>query len=74
MKMFIFEYIDQVSSNYHTAGGLAIIANDEDHVKDLIKNDPSIEITNEEWKRVIVYELKNEETPKIFVFPDAGCC
>ncbi|MEK4824461.1 hypothetical protein NSS71_07875 [Niallia sp. FSL W8-0951] len=74
MKMFIWQYNDQVSPNYHSGGGLMVIAENEDHVKKLIQADEDIAITEKEWKEVIIYELKNEEEPKVFVFPDAGCC
>ena len=74
MKMFVFEYIDQVSPNYHPEGGLMVIAKDKEQVEELIKEVGDIEIANEEWEKVITYELKNDEQPKVFVFPDAGCC
>jgi hypothetical protein len=74
MNMFVFQCNDQVSENYHSGGGLMVIAKNADHVKELIEKDEFIEITNEEWEKVVVFELKNEEEPRIFVFPDAGCC
>jgi|SRR5579875_864282 len=74
MKMFVFQYLEQVSENFHAGGGLIVIAKDEEHVKELILNEEFIEIKDAEWKDVVVYELKNEEKPRIFVFPDAGCC
>lgn len=74
MKMFVFEYIDQVSPNYHPEGGLMIVAKDKEQLEELIKAEGDIEITNEEWEKVIIYKLANEEEPRVFVFPDAGCC
>lgn len=74
MKMYVFEYIDQVSPNYHTEGGLMVVAKDKDQVIKLIEAEGDIEITSDEWEKVIIYELKNNEEPKVFVFPDAGCC
>lgn len=74
MKMFIFEYLNQVSPNYHPEGGLVVIAKDKEQVIELIKKYGNIEITKEEWEEVIIYELKHNEEPRVFVFPDAGCC
>ena len=74
MKMFVFEYNGQVSENYHAGGGLMVIAKDKDHVNELIKKEEYIEIKDSEWEDVIVYDLKNDEEPRVFVFPDAGCC
>jgi hypothetical protein len=72
--MFVFQYNAQVSENYHSGGGLMVIAKDEEHVKELFENEKYIKIEDDEWNSVVVYELKNDEEPKIFVFPDAGCC
>lgn len=74
MKIFIFERLDKVSYNYHEEGGLAVVAEDVDQVKELIEKEGNIKITEEEWKNVITYELMDNEKPRVFVFPDAGCC
>lgn len=74
MKMFVFEYISKVSDRFHSGGGLMIVAKDKEQVIELIEEYGIIEITEEEWKDVIIYELKNNEKPRIFAFPDAGCC
>ena len=86
MKIFIFENVSEVTDRYHEDGGLAVIAKDKDHVVELLEiNRDEVfcpygytklraTLTDEDWKNVVVYELKNEEEPKIFVFPDAGCC
>lgn len=74
MKMFVFEYIDKVSDRYHSEGGLMVVAKDKEQVVELIEEYGDIEITKEEWKNVIIYELSKDEEPKVFIFPDAGCC
>ena len=74
MRIFIFEDLNQVSSRYHSEGSLAVIAKDKEHVKELIKDYDYIEIMDEEWENVVVYELNGDVEPKIFIFPDAGCC
>lgn len=74
MKMFIFERLNCVSDRYHSQGGLVVIAKDREHVMELIKDYEDIIITKDEWKEVITYDLKNQEEPKLFIFPDAGCC
>ena len=74
MKIFIFENIGNVSSNYHPEGGLVIIADDIDAAKELIKSNPSIIITDNEWEGVESFELAELVEPKYWVMPDAGCC
>lgn len=74
MKVFIFEDVEQVSDNYHAGGGILIVANNKDHAIKLIEQEDYVKVTEEEWEKVVVYELKNNEEPKVIVFPDAGCC
>lgn len=44
MKVFVFEYINQVSPNYHSEGGLMVIAKDKEQVIQLIEDYGDIEI------------------------------
>lgn len=74
MKIFIFESLSTVSPNYHSEGGLAVVAKDKKQVEELIEKQQYIEIDDEEWQDVLIYELKEDAEPKVFVFPDAGCC
>ena len=74
MKMFIFKELSQVSDNYHSEGGLAVIAKDKDQVYQLIEEYGDIEITEDEWHEVWIYDLVGDVEPEVFVFPDAGCC
>lgn len=73
-NIFIFERIGQLSYNYHSEGGLVIIAKDIDEAKEIIKVDKNIQPTEEDWKEVKVYKLKEEVESRYFTFPDAGCC
>jgi len=74
MKVFIFERIEKLTYNWHPEGGLVIIAADIEAAKELIKSDKEIQPTNEEWRHVEIYELKENVTPKFWVMQDAGCC
>jgi hypothetical protein len=73
MKIFIFEYVKSLTDNYHSDGGLVVIAKDRDDAKALIKTDPCIKIDKAEWASVEEYRVIGAK-PKIYVFPDAGCC
>lgn len=78
MKMFMFEDADKVSDHYHDNGGLAIAAEDANHVDRLIEKEPFIEISEQNWEDVVVYELGPSDPiiyrPTIHAFPDSGCC
>lgn len=74
MKIIIFEHVEELTERYHCDGGLVIIAKDIERAKELISKDEYIKPTQEEWENALIYELKNEEEERYFVFPDAGCC
>ena len=75
MKIFIFKRIEQVSGNWHPEGGLVIIEMNKRLAKNIIKRDSDIRITEDEWKEVEIYDLKDSSMkPDYIVFPDAGCC
>jgi len=75
MKMFIFEDVSDLTYNYHSGGGLVVVARDKDHALELISTDSNIVIKEEHWSSVIVYNLLGQKIePKMYIFPDAGCC
>lgn len=74
MKIFIFERLDQVTPEWHPEGGLVVIAKNIEHVNELIRFEDFIEISDEEWNTVKVYELKGDVKPEIITFRDTGCC
>lgn len=76
MKIFIFEYLSDLTKGYHSGGGLVIIAASKKSAIKLLANNPEIKITEKDWEGVIQYQLKDNEenTPKFWVMPDGGCC
>lgn len=76
MKIFIFEEVEELTDRYHPGGGLVVIAENETEARELIATIESIKLTEEEWEEVLVYELSafQDVEPKMFIFPDAGCC
>lgn len=74
MKMFVFGYVSNVSCNYHSGGGLMIIAEDMKSAKQVVADDPYIQLSRKDWKKVKVYNLADSVEREYIVFPDAGCC
>lgn len=74
MKVFVWEYVDSVSNNYHSEGGLLVVAKDEDRARELIENHPHACVTDDEWRDVIIINAEEGEQERIIAFPDAGCC
>jgi hypothetical protein len=74
MKIFVFENVDQLTYSYHSGGGMVIVAKDLEQAKSLIADDKDCVPTQQEWDSVIVYETIYDTEPRVFIFPDAGCC
>jgi len=82
MKIFIWKYVNGLTNNWHDGGGVAVVAQDLEaarkalveggvHTKpkgdheacDALTKDPDAS-----------YQLADTEEPRVFYFPDAGCC
>lgn len=74
MKVFVFEYIDKVSEEYHEGGGLLIVAKTEERAKELINAEEYVNVTAKEWTEVVVIDAMPDAEERLIVFPDAGCC
>ena len=74
MKIFIFHSVDELTKNYHSGGGLVVIAESIKDVLEVVKDDKDIKISKEELSKVIIYELKGHYVKKYYIFQDAGCC
>lgn len=84
MKIFIFENVQELTHNYHSGGGLVVIAESEEHAKKVIQDHnennqswlvENAQVSDKDWLSVITHELKDGSAePRVFVFPDAGCC
>ena len=78
MFIVILENLAAVSDHYHHGGGLAIVASSFEEALALANARPGVEITVEDIKAALkegnLYEVKEHHLPKVYVFPDAGCC
>jgi hypothetical protein len=74
-KIFIWEFINNLTKNWHSDGGLVVVA---DSLYDAVVNasmDHGVEFTDEESKKPsAVYDLSCPAEDKVFIFPNAGCC
>ena len=79
MKVYIYEYIENITENYHGGGGLVIITDRDpldvfnEHVGERRAD------TGEPMRRDSLPTPGNiveavSATERIHVFPDAGCC
>lgn len=73
MNIYIFEGIQNLTNNYHSGGGLVVIADSIESALGLAQSE-DVQFTGEEIESVQIYSLKGKAEPKVFIFPDAGCC
>ena len=81
MQIYIIQLVKNLTTSYHSEGGLAIVANDGNHARELFAGYALAEsrwgevvVTDAEWDTAKVYELAQDAEPNVFVFPNAGCC
>ena len=89
MKVWVFQRIASVSDSYHGGGGLAVVASSPTEAKKLMRRVNGTPVTEGyEWgpkvaidvdavdfrKATATYEAGAGAEPRVFVFPDAGCC
>lgn len=71
-RILIFEHVEQLTYNYHSGGGLVVVAKDRDAAKTHIGQDENIKITDKEWDTVKEGDTTLDDA--LYIFPDAGCC
>jgi protein-L-isoaspartate O-methyltransferase len=74
MMIYVFQNVEKLTDNWHSGGGLVIVANGPEHARELIAGDKSIQLTTQDWFDCKVYPLNGHHNPAVFVFQDAGCC
>jgi len=72
MKVFIWESVSAVSSNYHSEGGLVVFAETEERAREIANAESDIELEDKEMPNSIREVVGGDEA--VFTFPDAGCC
>lgn len=74
MKVFIWEYIENLTDSWHSGGGLVIVAEQAPATYESVNewNGRSHTINLPEPDHT--YELAGDVAPQEFVFPDSGCC
>jgi hypothetical protein len=74
--MFVWEYVDGLTCNYHSSGGCLVIADDKDKALQLLA-DYGVGSSCEVFKTDPNYSAPMDSDAvedRVFIFPDAGCC
>lgn len=72
MKVFVWEELDNVSPNYHSEGGLLVVAESLSAAIFLAESKDFVVVGETEPNHV--YETTDDVEPRVLVFPNAGCC
>jgi hypothetical protein len=70
MKMFIWEYVSELTVSYHDGGGVVVVASTLERARELLP--PNCSAVKEDPGAVYVLAGPVEE--RVYAFPDAGCC
>lgn len=72
MKVFIWSHLSQVSDNYHSGGGVVVIAESLEEAISMANSEPGCCIGHQDKPSCVVECLEGEK--QVFIFPNAGCC
>lgn len=67
MKTFIWEVVDELTDEFHSSGGLVVIAETIQKARILV---PQIKDQKPDFE----YKCEGIDVEKVFVFPNVGCC
>lgn len=75
-QVYVYEWVDPVSDNYHTEGGLVIIT---DRDPQTVWNEQNLSTSDGVKPGTLprpdaVYECTSEAAERVFTFPNSGCC
>jgi hypothetical protein len=76
MKVFIWERIQKLTDNYHSDGGLVVVAANLQRAVELAEAE-EVEFSKGDYDELTpsnVYNTDDSAEEKVFIFPDAGCC
>lgn len=71
MKVFVWNYISELTQNYHSGGGLIVFAENEERAKELAVAEG---VTFNQEDKPDDVRIVDGGSEKVYVMPDAGCC
>lgn len=73
-RIYIFDYVNGITEQYHDGGGLAIVTKTGDPVKVFRDANPELEPDFNNAEDPVSYTVPDNIGERIFVFSDTGCC
>ena len=71
MRVFIWEYVEELTDNYHSSGGVAIVAKS---LRSAEKLEPRIKGIKPSRSYQLATGRQRAHKEEVFIFPNAGCC
>jgi hypothetical protein len=78
MTVFVWDDVDDLTRSYHSGGGLVVVARDLEHARELVvleslREGSSLDLKELPGEPTATYRTGVAE-PRVYVFPNAGCC
>lgn len=74
MNLYMWKRLEAVTSNYHSAAAVVIIAASLDRAHALVPYRGRHEKREPMTEPDVIYVLHEAAEESVFIFPDAGCC
>lgn len=74
MKIYIWSSVEHLTDNYHQRGGVAIVAPTLELARCMLLNPNAKPCEAMSKEPDAIYDLEGDPVPRMYVFPDAGCC
>lgn len=76
MMVFVWERLSCASRNWHAEGGIVVFAADLEEAHRLLQADPDVPTESDVYttEPTVSTTLSEPSKPRVFIFPDAGCC
>lgn len=72
MNLYVWEYVDALTNNYHSGGGLVVIAGSVERAREMAMA-KNVNFAEKELAPDIAAETSCD-SEHCWIFPDAGCC
>jgi hypothetical protein len=74
MKLFVWEHVSALTERYHDGGGVTIIAESLEAARKMYMEDGGLQGCDLMTEQPDLECEVSATEPKLFVFPNAGCC
>jgi len=82
MKIFIWEYVEDLTGHYHSDGGAVVIAENLERALELLNSNgdrrgsdtPFSDLPKIDKLPDMTMDINGDSQERVMIFPDKGCC